>query len=163
MKTQSCRLHHLNGESFQSLRQVISCCFTPRNYFSLSESDGGLISHSNRVHNPRNCSQEGSRTASRFAIQVYRHSCYTAAGTEAEQIHVSQSRSTETVEVTAASCEANSLRTSRARAEETAGEAAARREEDQHQTAAARDGERLDPVDHAGAFTHNCRDICLVH
>ena len=35
--------------------------------------------------------------------------------------------------------------------------AAARREEDQHQTAAARDGERLDPVDNVGAFTHNCR------
>ena len=84
-------------------------------------------------------------------------------GTEAKQLHVSQSRSTETVEVTAASCEANSLRTSRARAEETAGEAAARREEDQHQMAAARDGERLDPVDNVGAFTHNCRDICPVH
>ena len=82
----------------------------------------------------------------------------TAARTEAEQLHVSQSRSTETVEVTAASCEANSLRTSRARAEETA-----RREEDQHQTAAARDGERLDPVDNVGAFTHNCRDICPAH
>ena len=26
-----CRLRHLNGESFRSLRQVISCCFTPRN------------------------------------------------------------------------------------------------------------------------------------
>ena len=72
MKTQSCRLCHLNGESFQSLRQVISCRFTPRNYCSLSESDGGLISPSNRVHGPRNCSQEGSRTASRFAIQVDR-------------------------------------------------------------------------------------------
>ena len=87
----------------------------------------------------------------------------TAARREAEQLHVSQSRSTEMVEVTAASCEANSLRTSRARAEETAGEAAVRREEDQHQTAAARDGERLDPVDNVGAFTHNCRDICPVH
>ena len=87
----------------------------------------------------------------------------TAARTEAEQLHVSQSRSTETVEVTAASCEANSLRTSRARAEETAGEAAARREEDQHQTAAAKDGERLEPVDNVGAFTHNCRDICPAH
>ena len=65
------------------------------------------------------------------------------------------------VEVTAASLEADCLRrTSRARAEETAGEAAARREEDQHQTAAARDGERLDPVDNVGAFTHKrCRDI----
>ena len=82
---------------------------------------------------------------------------------EAEQLHVSQCRSTETVEVTAASCEANSLRTSRARAEETAGEAAARREEDQHQTATARDGERLDRVDNVGAFTHNRRDICPVH
>ena len=58
--------------TFRSVRQVISCCFTPRNYFSLSESDGGLISSSNRVHGPRNCSQEGSRTASRFAIQVDR-------------------------------------------------------------------------------------------
>ena len=87
----------------------------------------------------------------------------TAAGTEAEQLPVSQSRSTETVAVTAVSCEANSLQTSRARAEETAGEAAARREEDQHQTAAARDGERLDPVDNVGAFTHNCRDIWPVH
>ena len=66
--------------------------------------------------------------------------------TEAEQLDVSQSRSTETVEVTAASWEADRLRTSHARAEEMAGEAAARREEDQHQTAAARDGERL-PVD----------------
>ena len=53
--------------------------------------------------------------------------------------------------------------TSRACAEETAGEAAARREEDQHQTAAARDGERLDPVDNVGAFTHNCRDIRPLH
>ena len=69
------------------------------------------------------------------------------------------------VEVTAASLEADRLRrTSRARAEETAGEAAARREEDQHQTAAARDGERLDPVDNVGAFTHKrCRDIRPVH
>ena len=40
--------------------------------FSLSESDGGLISSSNRVHGPRNCSRDGSRTASRFAIQVNR-------------------------------------------------------------------------------------------
>ena len=92
----------------------------------------------------------------------------TAARREAEQLRVSQSRSTETVEVTAASCEANSLRTSLTRAEETAGEAAARREEDQHQTAAARDRERLDPVDNVSAFTHNCRgdhcrDICPVH
>ena len=76
----------------------------------------------------------------------------------------SQSRSTETVEVTAASWEADRLRrTSRACAEETAGEAAARREEDQHQTAAARDGERLDPVDNVGAFTQNFRDIRPVH
>ena len=56
---------------FDQWRQVISYCFTPRN-FSLSESDGGLISSSNRVHGTRNCSQEGSRTASRFAIQVDR-------------------------------------------------------------------------------------------
>ena len=88
----------------------------------------------------------------------------TAARTEAEQLHVSQSRSTETVEITAASWEADRLRrTSRARTEETAGEAAVRREEDQHQTAAARDGERRDPVDNVGAFTQNCRDICPVH
>ena len=40
--------------------------------FWLSESYGVLISFSNRVHGPRNCSQEGSRTASRFAIQVDR-------------------------------------------------------------------------------------------
>ena len=69
-------------------------CFTPRN-FSLSESDGGLISSSNRVHGPKtaarreaeqlrvsqsrstemrsiNCSRDGSRTTSRFAIQVNR-------------------------------------------------------------------------------------------
>ena len=72
MQAQSCRLRHLNGESFRSVRQVTSCCFTPRNYFSLSESDGGLICSSNRVHGPRNCSQEGSQTASRFAIQVDR-------------------------------------------------------------------------------------------
>ena len=71
METKLCRLRHLNGESFRSVRQVISCCFTPRN-FSLSESYGVLISSSNRVHGPRNCSQEGSRTASRFAIQVDR-------------------------------------------------------------------------------------------
>ena len=78
----------------------------------------------------------------------------TAARREAEQLRVSQSRLTETVEVTAASWEADRLRrTSRARAEETAGEAAARREEDQHQTAAARGGEGLDPVDNVGAFT----------
>ena len=69
--TQSRRLRHLNGESFRSVRQVISCCFTTRN-FSWSESVGGLISSSNRAHGPRNCSQEGSRTASRFAIQVNR-------------------------------------------------------------------------------------------
>ena len=88
----------------------------------------------------------------------------TAARREAEQLRVPQSRSTETVEVTAASWEADRLRrTSSACAEVTAGEAAARREEDQHQTAAARDGERLDPVDNVGAFTHNCRDICPVH
>ena len=88
----------------------------------------------------------------------------TAARREAEQLCVSQSRSTETVEVTAASWEADRLRrTSRACAEETAREAAARREKDQHQTAAARDGERLDPVDNVGAFTHNCRDIRPVH
>ena len=88
----------------------------------------------------------------------------TAARREAEQLRVWQSRSTETVEVTAASCEADRLRrTSRARAYETAEEAAARREEDQHQTATARDGERLDPVDNVGAFTHNCRDIRPVH
>ena len=88
----------------------------------------------------------------------------TEARREAEQLCVSQSRSTETVEVTAASCEADRLRrTSRACAEETAGEAAARREEDQHQTAAARDYERLDPVDSVGAFINNCRDICPVH
>ena len=62
---------YLNGESFRSVRQVTSGCFTPRN-FLLSESDGGLISSSNCVHGPRNCSQEGSRTASRFAIQVNR-------------------------------------------------------------------------------------------
>ena len=143
--------------------QKVSCCFTTRN-FSWSESVGGLISSSNRAHGPRNCSQEGSRTASRFAIQVDRDGRQTAAGTEAEQLHVSQSRSTETVEVTAASWEADRLRrTSRACAEETAGEAAARREEDQHQTAAARDGERLDPVDNVGAFIHNCRDIRPVH
>ena len=60
-----------NGESFRSARQVISCCFTTRN-ISWSESVGGLISSSNRAHGPRNCSQEGSRTASRFAIQVNR-------------------------------------------------------------------------------------------
>ena len=88
----------------------------------------------------------------------------TAARREAEQLRVSQSRSTETVEVTAASWEADRLRrTIRACAEETAGEAAARREEDQHQTAAARDGGRLDPVDNVCAFTHNCRDIRPVH
>ena len=88
----------------------------------------------------------------------------TAARREAEQLRVSQSRSTETVKVTAASWEADCFRrTSRACAEETAGEAAARREEDQHQTAAARDGERLDPFDNVGAFTHNCRDIRPVH
>ena len=58
--TQSRRLRHLNGESFRSVRQVISCCFTTRN-FSWSESVGGLISSSNRAHGPRNCSQEGSR------------------------------------------------------------------------------------------------------
>ena len=29
-------------------------------FFSLSESDGGLISSSTRVHGPRNCSMEGS-------------------------------------------------------------------------------------------------------
>ena len=69
--TQSRRLRHLNGESFRSVRQVISCCFTTRN-FSWSESVGGLISSSNRAHGPRNCSQEGSRTALRFAIQVNR-------------------------------------------------------------------------------------------
>ena len=68
------------------------------------------------------------------------------------------------VEVTAASWEADRLRrTSRARAEETTGEGAARREEDQHQTAAVRDGERLDPVDNVGVFTHNCPDIRSVH
>ena len=55
-----------------SIIEAISCCLTPRKYFSLSESDGGLISPSNRVHGPRNCSQEGIRTASRFAIQVDR-------------------------------------------------------------------------------------------
>ena len=77
------------------MRQVISCCFTLRNYFSLSESDSGLTSSSNRVHGPRNCNQEGSRTASRFAIQVDRDGRETAAGTEAEQLDVSQSRSTE--------------------------------------------------------------------
>ena len=95
MKTQSCRLRHLNGESFRSVRQVISCCFTTRN-FSWSESVGGLISSSNRAHGPRNCrqpggkpnsfafrnpgrprrsincSRDGSRTASRSAIQVNR-------------------------------------------------------------------------------------------
>ena len=105
----------------------------------------------------------------------------TAVRREAEQLRVSQSRSTETVDKLqpgrkpnsftfrnpgqpAASWKADRLRrTSRARAEETAGEAAARREEDQHQTAAARDGERLDPVDNVGAFTHNCRDIRPVH
>ena len=68
---QAAPVRHLNGKSFRSVRQEISCCFTPRN-FSLSESDGGLISSSNRVHGPRNCSQEGIRTASRFAIQVDR-------------------------------------------------------------------------------------------
>ena len=73
---------------------------------------------------------------------------------EAKQLHVSQSRSTETVEVTAATWEADRLRrTSCACAEETAGEAAARREEHQHQTAATVDGEGLDPVDNVGAFT----------
>ena len=93
-----------------------------------------------------------------FAIQE------TAVRREGEQLCILQSRSTEKVEVTAASWEADRLRrTSRARAEETAGEAAARREEDQHQTAAARDGERLDPADNVGAFTHNCRDIRQVH
>ena len=81
-----------------------------------------------------------------------------AARREANWLRVSQSRSAKTVEETAARREADRLRTSRARAEETAGEAAARRE-DQRQTAAARDGERLDPVDNVGDFTHNCRDI----
>ena len=71
VQTKLCRLRILNGESFRSVRQVISCCFTPRN-FSLSEYYGVLISSSNRVHGPRNCSQEGSRTASRFIIQVDR-------------------------------------------------------------------------------------------
>ena len=53
----------------------------------------------------------------------------TAARREAEQLHVSQSISTETVEKTAARREADRLRTSRAHTEETAGEAAARQEE----------------------------------
>ena len=83
--TQSRMLRHLNGESFRSVRQVISCCFTTRN-FSWSESVGGLISSSNRVHGPRNCSKEGSRTASRSAIKVDRDGRETAAGTEAEQL-----------------------------------------------------------------------------
>ena len=60
-----CRLRHLNGESFRSVRLVISCCFTPR-------LSCVLISSSNRVHGPRNCSQQGSGTASHFAIQVNR-------------------------------------------------------------------------------------------
>ena len=60
---------------------------------------------------------------------------------------------------TAAGREAECLRTSRGRADEIAGEAAAREEDDQRQTAAARDSERLDTIDNAGAFTHNCRDI----
>ena len=46
----------------------------------------------------------------------------TAARWEAEQLRVSQPRSTKVVEEAAASREADRLRTSRARAEETAGE-----------------------------------------
>ena len=49
---------------------------------------------------------------------------------EAEQLRISQSRSTDTVEETAASWEADGLRTRRASAEETAGKAVARPEED---------------------------------
>ena len=89
---------HVNPimQAAPSQRRIISiieasCCFTPRNYFSLSESDGGLISPSRSkklqpggkpnsfaFRNPGrprrliNCSRDGSRTASRFAIQVNR-------------------------------------------------------------------------------------------
>ena len=63
---------HVNPimQAAPSQRRIISIIeasnqllFHSRNYCSLSESDGGLISPSNRVHGPRNCSQEGSRTA----------------------------------------------------------------------------------------------------
>ena len=53
-----------------SQRRIIS--ISEARNFSLSESDGGLISSSNRVHGPRNCSQEGSQTASCFAVQFDR-------------------------------------------------------------------------------------------
>ena len=90
------------------------------------------MSSSNRVHGLRKCSQEGSRKASRFAIQV---------------------------EVTAARREAECLQTSRGRADEIAGVAAARKEEDQCHTFTAGDIERLDAIDNMGDFTHNWRDI----
>ena len=48
--------------------------------FSLRESDGGLVSSSNRVHGPKYCNQEGSRIASRFATPVGRDGLETAAG-----------------------------------------------------------------------------------
>ena len=112
--------------------------FTVQETAARREAEQLCIRNPGRPRRSINCSRDGSQTTSRFAIQVHR-------------------------EVTAASWEADRLRTSRARAEETAGEAAARREEDQHQTAATRDGERLDPVDNVGAFTHSCCDIRLVH
>ena len=70
---------HVNPitQAAPSQRRIISISeasnqllFRPEIFWS--ESVGGLISSSNRAHGPRNCSQEGSRTASRFAIRVDR-------------------------------------------------------------------------------------------
>ena len=131
MQTQSCRPRHPNGESFQNIRSVRQVAVSLQNFLHCVMADEYL---------PQIV----------FTVEV------TAARREAEPLHVSQARSTETVKETAARREADRLRTSSACTGETAGEAAAIRVEDQRQMTAARDSERLGPVDNVGDDKWTC-------